>query len=75
MQNYKALSRVYANKGVSQLPASPSPLAIQSICDFFLFLLFGDFLGIVSVLVGDGQDWHMVLPKALPRSLGSNVLA
>ena len=47
------------------------------VVSFLAFLLlpplFGDFLGMISVLVGDGQDLHAVLPKVdHGRSPGSN---
>ena len=28
-------------------------------------MVFSDFLGMVSVFIGDGQDWHVVLPKLM----------
>ena len=84
-----ALSQVYATKTVAMAPSLTILVMVPHVpsngapplCFYFLFSGFfsfwGGFLGEVSIVVGDGQDLHVVLPRVFSYggSRGSNALA
>ena len=75
-------SRVCATKRVATAPTLTILVMLphvpfSGVLPFGFFFVFGEFLGMDSVLVGDGQDVQIALPKIFSYggTLGSNGMA